>query len=154
MSRRWRLLAVVACMASLAGCSHTARGELAATEFPSPVITVTSRLDALPTARVTGVLRLVDGCLMLGDQVVFWDSDAHWLQAEQAVAFGPGTSPAVVGGNFSGGGAYYSPAQSLSDVLGPDDRKRVRRCMNATNAPGSILAWVKSLPGDLTAPSD
>lgn len=153
MSRCWRLLPVVAYLAALAGCDHTVRGALAATESSNPVITVTIRLDALPAARVTGVLRLVESCLMLDDQVVFWDSDARWVKAEQAVAFGAGTSPAVVGDDFSGGGAYYSPAQSLNDVLGPNDRKRVRRCVDATNAPGSILAWAKQLPDDLTASS-
>jgi hypothetical protein len=55
-----------------------------------------------PTARITGRLRLEDGCLMIDQGVAFWPAGTSWNNDAQEVVFG---------GDFEG--ATNAPVDSV-----------------------------------------
>ena len=107
-----------------------------------PVITLDDGWNAYPTAMVAGRLDLRDGCLLLGDEVVFWPHHTTWDADRQAVQFDGdfrGAAPAHVGQEFSGGGGFFS-SEDLRRTDGVDVDSLLR-CVRATNADGAVLAY-------------
>ncbi|GAA1147144.1 hypothetical protein [Nocardioides aquiterrae] len=101
-----------------------------------PVIAVAG-WDGYPTAEVRGQLRLVDGCLLIDDAVVFWEEGTSWDAAHEAVEF-EDADPVPVGAQFSGGGGYYMGG----DVDGLDgvDHDAVEECLRRTGARDAVVA--------------
>lgn len=90
---------------------------------------------------MSGPLTLVDGCLLLGDEVVFWPRGTTWDEDAQAVTFGGAfddAPDAVVSEEFTGGGGHYSVANV--DGLPSLDADVVRQCVEATGAAGVVVA--------------
>jgi len=101
-----------------------------------PVIVVAG-WNAYPTAEVRGQLRLVDGCLLIDDAVVFWEEGTSWDAANQAVAF-EDADPVQVGAAFSGGGGYYRGDEI--NGLGGVDLYAVHACLRRTGATDAVIA--------------
>lgn len=103
-----------------------------------PVIANAEEWNAYPLALVQGRLELVDGCLLLGDDVVFWPHGTTWDEERQSVEFDDAPA-AAVGARFSGGGGYLS----LENVRGLDgvDADAVARCLRDTGAGGAVFAY-------------
>jgi hypothetical protein len=82
------------------------------------------------------------GCLLLGDEVVFWPHHTTWDAERQAVHFDGNfreAAPAHVGEEFSGGGGFFS-SEGLRRTDGVDTAALLR-CVRATNADGAVLAY-------------
>lgn len=52
----------------------------------TPVVTVRD-WNGYPTSEISGRLRLVDGCLLVGDSVAFWADGTSWDATTQSVVF-------------------------------------------------------------------
>ena len=108
-----------------------------------PVITAGERWDALPAAQVGGRLTMSGGCLLLGDEVVFWTYGTEWDPAEEAVVFEDGSSVAV-GETFEGGGGHYGTDVDFASLLGGDAGRALTECLRTTAAPGVVLAYASA----------
>src|SRR4051812_38747750 len=76
-----------------------------------PVVSAAATSGAYPDALVEGSLSLRDGCLLLGESVVYWPAGTSWDAEGQAVTFSrafEGASPARVGLSFKGGGGLFA----------------------------------------------
>src|SRR5215207_890951 len=97
---------VLAMPMPFAGCASAA--DESARDDRDPVITRVSGLGhPYPTARITGRLRLEDGCLMIDQGVAFWPAGTCWNNDAQEVVFGgdfEGATNAPVDSVFTGGG--------------------------------------------------
>lgn len=110
-----------------------------------PVISLGGDRGAYPSALVSGRVALVDGCLLLGDSVVFWPQQTTWDEARRAVDFGGDFEPSAgpsLGEVFTGGGGSYS-AEDVRSMEGLDTGA-VLRCLRETGADGAVFAY----PGD------
>lgn len=114
-------------------------------ETDGPVISLGEDWNALPTALVTGRITLVDGCLLVGDSVVFWPAQTTWDEERQAVEFGGDfevSAAASLGEEFTGGGGFYS--EDNVRRMGSLDVDAVFRCLRETGTDGAVFAY----PGD------
>ena len=104
-----------------------------------PVITV-GGWNSYPTAQVTGRLRLVHGCLLIGESVAFWAAGTSWDAENQAVQLEDAGSVRV-GDDFSGGGGYYS-GDALDGLDGLDglDAAAVTDCLRRTGSDNAVIA--------------
>lgn len=103
-----------------------------------PVIANAEDWNGQPLAQVEGELALVDGCLLLGADVVFWPHGTSWDEERQAVQV-EGAAVAVVGETFRGGGGYYS-TENVRGLPGVD-ADAIARCVRDTRATGAVFAY-------------
>lgn len=101
-----------------------------------PVIVVAG-WNAYPTAEVRGQLRLVDGCLLIDDAVVFWAEGTSWDAAHETVRF-EDADAVHLGAAFSGGGGYYTGEEI--DGLEGVDLDAVHACLRRTRASAAVIA--------------
>lgn len=111
-------------------------------QVDGPVVALGEGWSSYPTAQVSGTLTLVDGCLLLGDSVVFWPHGTTWDEDRQEVGFGgdfEDADPAPVGAEFTGGGGFYSAA----NVRGLEslDADALTGCQPETDADGFVFAY-------------
>ncbi len=98
--------------------------------------------NAHPTALVTGRIALEDGCLLLGDSVVFWPQGTTWDDERQSIEFGGDfetSAPTAVGEEYTGSGGSYS-ARNLEGLVGLD-AETLLRCIRETGADGAVFAY-------------
>ncbi|MEN8706053.1 MAG: hypothetical protein ABF306_07950 [Nocardioides marinisabuli] len=111
----------------------------------SPVITrVADPKIPYPTAGVSGRLNLREGCLMIGQGVVFWPPGTSWDDSRREVVFGGDfrASPnAVVDSIFTGGGGTFALEDDLNGVTMADAEAALRECINKTGATHALLAY-------------
>lgn len=136
-----RLLVVLALL-SCVGCgvaAHSSHGS------GDPVITHLQGEEApYPTARIEGRLSLREGCLLVGDAVVFWPADAGWDAKGQAVTFGgdfQGAAPAKVGSPFQGGGGVFALADDQTGMLLAKNYSALRECATKTGVDAVVMAY-------------
>jgi hypothetical protein len=127
--------AVVGIVTSI-GFGSTPQGADPASQGGSPVIAVQG-WDGYPTAEVIGPLRLVDGCLLVGDAVAFWPDGTSWDAATRSVVF-ESAEPVAVGEQFTGGGGYYTKGNL--DGLDGLDVDSVVECLDRTDSVEVVLA--------------
>jgi hypothetical protein len=101
-----------------------------------PVIAVVD-WTSYPAAEISGQLRLVEGCLLIGKSVVFWAEGTSWDAANSAVTF-EDAEPVRVGDNFSGGGGHYSGGNV--DGLDGVDVEAVSDCLRLTGSDDAVIA--------------
>jgi hypothetical protein len=103
----------------------------------SPVIAVRG-WNSYPASIVSGRLRLVDGCLLVGDSVAFWADGTSWDATTRSVTF-DSADPVRVGDEFTGGGGHYA----LGNLRGLDglDGEAVIECLTRTGAADAVIAW-------------
>jgi hypothetical protein len=127
----------------LVGCGTD--GGNSSIEAAGPVITrvVDSKIP-YPSAGLSGRLSLRDGCLMLGEGVVFWPAGTSWDGARGEVVFGGdfhGSPNARVDVTFTGGGGLVALEDDLSGLLSKDAEATLRECINKTGATHAVLAY-------------
>lgn len=114
-------------------------------EATSPVITrVADTGIPYPAASLSGRLSLRDGCLMIGDGVVFWPAGTSWDAARREVVFGGdfrGSPNAPVDSTFTGGGGIFALEDDLSGVLSTESEAALRACTHRTGATTALLAY-------------
>ena len=127
----------------LVGCGTQAADSSAG--VASPVITrVADSKIPYPLAELSGHLSLRDGCLMIGDGVVFWPAETSWDDAKREVVFGGDfdRSPSAhVDSTFTGGGGVFALEDDLSRVLSTDAEAALRECIKKTGATHALLAY-------------
>lgn len=101
-----------------------------------PVIAVAG-WNSYPAAQITGQVRLVQGCLLIGNSVVFWAAGASWDVENRAVEL-QDAEPVHVGDNVSGGGGHYMPDDL--DGLAGVDAAAVFDCLRRTGSDDAVLA--------------
>ncbi|HWM04295.1 MAG TPA: hypothetical protein VNP92_18315 [Actinophytocola sp.] len=145
MTGRWPrqpvYFALLAALASIAACSASEGPQPQARNdgVDGPVIAAVKDQDAFMEAVVGGQLRLVDGCLLLGDTVVTWPHKTTWDQERNAVVFAgdfEGYAEVDVGEVFRGAGGYVDEPAELS----PEGEEAIRRCWTATRTSGLVVA--------------
>ena len=102
----------------------------------TPVVTVRD-WNGYPTSEISGRLRLVDGCLLVGDSVAFWADGTSWDATTQSVVF-ESADPVRVGDEFSGGGGHYT--RDNLDGLDGLDVDSVITCLNRTDSVDAVIA--------------
>ena len=107
-----------------------------------PVITPGKDWNVYPLAEVHGTLTLQDGCLRLGDSIVFWPFGTTWDAPRQAVGF-EDSRAAPVGQQFVGGGGLYS-LDDVKEMLDAQPAGAIEDCMERTGIDGAVFAY----PGD------
>lgn len=127
---------VVALGALVAWAGGSAVGDDDGGRNDGPVIAVTG-WDSYPTAQITGQLRLVRGCLLIGESVAFWAAGTSWDAARQEVEL-EDAAAVRVGDDFAGGGGHYSEAGL--DGLGGVDAGAVSACLRRTGADDAVVA--------------
>lgn len=114
-------------------------------EATSPVITrVADSKIPYPAASLSGRFSLRDGCLMIGDGVVFWPAGTTWDAAQREVVFGGdfrGSPNARVDSTFTGGGGVFALGDDLSGVLGSDSEAALRACIERTGAMTALMVY-------------
>lgn len=127
----------------LVGCGTQAANSSAG--VASPVITrVADSNIPYPLAELSGRLSLRDGCLMIGDGVLFWPAETSWDGAKREVVFGGdfhGSPNARVDSTFTGGGGVFALEDHLSGVLSTGAEAALRECINKTGATHALLAY-------------
>lgn len=101
-----------------------------------PVIAVVG-WNSYPTAQITGQLRLVEGCLLIDESVVFWAAGTSWDAENKSVEF-EDAEPVRVGDNFSGGGGHYSGGNI--DGLEGVHADAVSDCLRRTGSDDAVVA--------------
>lgn len=127
-------LLLVGALAIWTGKAAVGDGDEAKTD--GPVIAVAG-WNSYPTAEITGQLRLIEGCLLIGESVVFWSAGTSWDAENQAVEF-EDAELVHVGDNFSGGGGHYSRGDL--DGLDGVDAAAVSACLRRTGADDAVIA--------------
>ncbi|MEP7739670.1 hypothetical protein ABKW28_18655 [Nocardioides sp. 31GB23] len=114
----------------------------------SPVITrVADPKIPYPTAGISGRLDLREGCLMIGQSVVFWPPGTSWDESRREVVFEgdfQGSPNALVDSIFTGGGGTFAWRDDLNGVLIGDAEVALRECINKTGATHALLAYPES----------
>lgn len=85
-----------------------------------------------------------DGCLMIGEGVVFWPAGTSWDEAKHEVEFGGdfnGSPSARVGSTFDGGGGLFDVEGDMSGVLSTHAEIALRECLDLTGATRTLLAY-------------
>ncbi len=100
-----------------------------------PVIAVVG-WNSYPTEQITGQLRLVEGCLLIDESVVFWAEGTSWDAENKSVEF-EDAEPVRVGDNFSGGGGHYSGGNV--DGLDGVDAEAVSDCLRRTGSDDAVI---------------
>ena len=121
---------------TMCGCSGAQPGAtgLARDEAPSFVqLDVAADEEFFPDAIMSGELRVVDGCLLLGRAVPVWTADFVWDAAEQVVTWPTGHLAMGDIGTFGGG---REPAGSEADAVLLDDQapETIARCVQSAHA--------------------
>lgn len=127
---------VGAMVLTMCGCSGAQPGAtgLARDEAPSFVqLDVAADEEFFPDAIMSGELRVVDGCLLLGRAVPVWTADFVWDAAEQVVTWPTGHLAMGDIGTFGGG---REPAGSEADAVLLDDQapETIARCVQSAHA--------------------
>jgi hypothetical protein len=104
-----------------------------------PVITPAQVWKAYPDAEVHGRLTLQDGCLRLGDSIVFWPLGTTWDATAEAVGFAD-KGTARVGQQFVGGGGVYS-LDNINAALEAEPAHAIADCMKRTSSDGAVFAY-------------
>ena len=130
-----RAVATLSVLSVGAACSVSEEPETDGTTR-SPVIAVRD-WSAYPTAQISGRLRLIEGCLLVGDSVAFWADGTSWDPAKRSVVF-ESADPVHVGDHFSGGGGHY--AKNNLDGLDGLDVDSVIDCLNRTDSNDAVIA--------------
>lgn len=125
---------LVGALAIWVGTAASGDGDEGKTD--GPVITVAG-WNGYPTAQINGQLRLIQGCLLIGNSVVFWAAGTSWDAGKQAVEF-ENAEPVRVGDDFSGGGGHYSGTNL--DGLEGVDTTAVSACLRQTGADDAVIA--------------
>ena len=128
------VVAVAGALAVWAGTAAVGDGDDAKTD--GPVIAVEG-WNSYPTAQITGRLRLVQGCLLIGESVVFWAAGTSWDAEDQEVEF-EDAEAVRVGENFTGGGGYYS--ETNLEGLDGVDAEAVSACLHRTGSDDAVTA--------------
>lgn len=120
-------------LAIWAGTAALGDGDGAKTDGP----VIVAGWNEYPTAQITGQLRLVKGCLLINESVVFWAAGTSWDAENKSVEFDD-AEPVRVGDNFFGGGGHYSGR----DIDGLDgvDAEAVTDCMRRTGSHDAVFA--------------
>ena len=110
-----------------------------------PVIRRSEDPPAYPLALVRGSLNLRDGCLMVGENVVFWPVGTTWEPETESVTFGEvfeGAPSISVGSRAELGGGVIGGRTDLQEVL-DDDRARdaLLTCLEATGAESASFVY-------------
>lgn len=112
-----------------------------------PVITRSEDPPAYPLALVRGSLSLRDGCLMVGDNVVFWPVGTTWEPETESVTFGEvfeGAPSVSVGSRVEFGGGVIGGRADLQEVLDGDRaRDALLACLEATGAESASFVYPK-----------
>ncbi len=129
----------------LAGCDSAAGDGESASPTP-PVITESERANAYPTAEVSGQLTVEGGCLLLDGKPVFWPHGTAWDEQAHAVVFDDAApfdkaAPALVGGTFDGGGAYYAGDTDFRSWRGEALASAIERCLTQSDADVVLYAY-------------
>ena len=101
-----------------------------------PVIAVVG-WNSYPAGQISGQLRLVQGCLLIDESVVFWAAGTSWDAENKSVEF-EDAEPVRVGDNFSGGGGHYSGGSI--DGLDGVDVEAVSDCLRRTGSDDAVIA--------------
>lgn len=111
-----------------------------------PVIANPEEDNGYPSAEVSGLLELRNGCLILGGDVVFWPYRATWDADAQAVVFRDApqfedAAPATVGAVFTGGGGFYPADTDFRAWRGAEFADPIEKCQTATNTKNVVFAY-------------
>jgi len=110
-----------------------------------PVITrVADSKIPYPAGSLHGRLSLREGCLMMGDGVVFWPAGTSWDDAKREVVFGGdfhGSPNARLDATFTGGGGIVALEDDLSRTLSTGAAAALRECIDRTGATHAVLAY-------------
>lgn len=105
----------------------------------SPVITIADDWNSYPAAAMSGTLKERDGCLLIGQSVVFWPRGTTWNADSKTVVQSNGTRVAV-GEKFSGGGGSYDPDTDFAGLVGSTAGEAVKACLEKTRAQEAVIA--------------
>lgn len=108
-----------------------------------PVVSAAATSGGYPDARVEGSLNLRDGCLLLGESVVYWPAGTSWDAEGQAITFSgdfEGAPPVRVDSWFNGGGGFVALTDDYATQLGHAG-ERVRTCVAKTGATQIVFAY-------------
>lgn len=93
------------------------------------MITTPPSWRAYPQAQITGVLRVENGCTLIGESVAFWPHETTWNEATQTVEY-RGRPWAEVGEPFTGSGGTYRNLNDLKADIGAERVRQLEQCMN------------------------
>ena len=110
------------------------------TPSDGPVITPAEPWESYPLAEVGGDLVLREGCLLLGDELVFWPHGTTFDESAGSVVFADGPS-AVVGTSFTGGGGHYPAGTDFTAWLGAETGEAISACQQSTGVSGVVFAY-------------
>lgn len=131
---------VVTLLLAVSGCGREGAAPGSASPFDGPVITPGEPWEAYPVAEVGGELVLRDGCLLLGDEIVFWPHGTTFDESGGAVVF-PDGPPALVGASFTGGGGHYPADTDFTAWLGDETGEAITRCQQSTGVSEVVFAY-------------
>jgi hypothetical protein len=131
--------ALAVLLLSASGCGAQRATEEPVDSSSGPVITPAEPWESYPLAEVGGDLVLHEGCLLLGDELVFWPHGTTSDEAAGSVDFAVGP-PAVVGATFTGGDGHYPAGTDVTAWLGAETAEAVSACQQSTGASGVVFA--------------
>lgn len=101
----WAVLAMAAVVAvSVSGCSANDNGGVLGAD--GALVLVAPPADGGDDAQVSGVVRLIDGCLGIDDSVALWPSGTELVSEDPLTIDVPGTGEVQVGASVRGAGGY------------------------------------------------
>lgn len=149
------LLCLAVSIAGLVGCGDDggdeAQGDgIVAPIDQGPVIAQLEPMEAIPSARVRGVLTLDQGCLLLDDPgdtdasahvaVLLWPAGTTWDVEDRTVVVDD-RNRYRVGGKVDGGGGYYEPNTDMTWLLGEEQSAEAAACASSTGAQSLALVF-------------
>lgn len=131
---------IVALLLQMSACGADGAAPESADSVDGPVITPAEPWESYPLAEVGGDLVLREGCLLLGDELVFWPHGTTFDESAGSVVFADGPS-AVVGTSFTGGGGHYPAGTDFSAWLGAETGEAISACQQSTGVSGVVFAY-------------
>ena len=105
----------------------------------TPVIAVRD-WNGYPTSEISGRLRLVHGCLLVGDSVVFWAAGTSWDATTQSVVFESGAPRRGGGGVGRRGRPTTTGEPDGQGGPGGPGGDSVITCLNRTGSVDAVIA--------------
>ncbi|KRF06457.1 hypothetical protein ASG88_20125 [Nocardioides sp. Soil777] len=137
---RTGLAALAVLLLSASGCGAQRPTEEPVDSSGGPVITPAEPWESYPLAEVGGDLALREGCLLLGDELVFWPHGTTFDESAGSVVFADGP-PAVVGTSFTGGGGHYPAGTDFTAWLGAETGEAISACQQSTGVSRVVFAY-------------